>query len=278
MKKIMMVRTAMIFALMLLSQASLLGQGFNPFRDARESAQLTQSMNNMKQMALAVHISYDEKQHLPMQASLDADGKPLLSWRVHILPYIEQKELYDQFHLDEPWDSEHNKTLISKMPAIYESPFALRAKQLAEKAKQKEAAKEATNEEVTEEPKAEEGDKGAQKKEKVSDGKTVYQTIGHEKGLLGMTKPTRFQDITDGTSNTVMLVETDLEHAVIWTAPEDFKVDEESPSTGLALLRNKGYLLGFGDGTVQHIKKEVDAKNLVRAFFRNDGEIVELPR
>src|SRR5262249_61611243 len=50
----------------------------------------------------------------------DKDGKPLLSWRVAILPYIDQQELYNEFHLDEPWDSAHNKTLIERMPRIYQ--------------------------------------------------------------------------------------------------------------------------------------------------------------
>lgn len=46
-------------------------------------------------------------------------SQPTLSWRVHLLPYIGEKKLYDQFHLDEPWDSEHNVTLVEKMPSIY---------------------------------------------------------------------------------------------------------------------------------------------------------------
>lgn len=50
--------------------------------------------------------------------------KPLLSWRVAILPHVEQKPLYDRFKLDEPWDSPHNKTLIPLMPRVYRSPFA----------------------------------------------------------------------------------------------------------------------------------------------------------
>ena len=54
-------------------------------------------------------------------------GKPLLSWRVHILPYLEQQELYDQFHLDEPWDSEHNRQLISLMPETYIDPSSPRS-------------------------------------------------------------------------------------------------------------------------------------------------------
>src|SRR5262249_28595600 len=52
------------------------------------------------------------------------EGKPLLSWRVAILPYIEQEPLYKEFHLDEPWDSDHNKKLLAKMPKVYMRPGA----------------------------------------------------------------------------------------------------------------------------------------------------------
>ena len=60
--------------------------------------------------------------HFPPAYNKSPDGKPLLSWRVHILPYLEQKSLYDEFHKDEPWDSEHNKALITRMPAVYYLP------------------------------------------------------------------------------------------------------------------------------------------------------------
>ncbi len=52
-------------------------------------------------------------------AICDKDGKPLLSWRVTLLPYMEEFALYKQFKLDEPWDSLHNKKLLAKMPALY---------------------------------------------------------------------------------------------------------------------------------------------------------------
>ena len=52
----------------------------------------------------------------------DKDGRPLLSWRVAILPYLEESKLYDEFHLDEAWDSDHNIQLLSKMPPIYSCP------------------------------------------------------------------------------------------------------------------------------------------------------------
>jgi hypothetical protein len=50
------------------------------------------------------------------------DGRPLYSWRVLLLPYIEQEELYNEFRLDEPWDSEHNIRLLERMPATYAAP------------------------------------------------------------------------------------------------------------------------------------------------------------
>jgi len=89
---------------------------------AREAARRVQSTNNLKQIALAMHIYHDVKKGFPARANVDANGKPLLSWRVHILPYVEQDALYKEFHLNEPWDSEHNKKLIAKMPAIYRQP------------------------------------------------------------------------------------------------------------------------------------------------------------
>ncbi len=84
------------------------------------AAQKAQSSNNLKQIALAFHIYHDTNRHLPGPAILSKDGKPLLSWRVAILPFIEQGALYKEFKPDEPWDSEHNKKLLEKMPKLYE--------------------------------------------------------------------------------------------------------------------------------------------------------------
>ncbi|HKB04137.1 MAG TPA: DUF1559 domain-containing protein, partial [Gemmataceae bacterium] len=53
----------------------------------------------------------------------DKAGKPLLSWRVELLPYMEQADLYKQFRRDEPWDSEHNLQLLAKMPDVFRVGF-----------------------------------------------------------------------------------------------------------------------------------------------------------
>lgn len=78
--------------------------------------------NNLKQIGLALHNYHDAYNRFPHPASRDTDGKPLLSWRVAILPFVEEQALYEQFHLDEPWDSEHNLALVEKMPLVYKHP------------------------------------------------------------------------------------------------------------------------------------------------------------
>jgi uncharacterized protein (TIGR03067 family) len=87
--------------------------------DGATAGQRRASANNLKQIALAMHNYHDTYKRLPANAIYSKDGKALLSWRVAILPFIEENALYQEFKLDEPWDSEHNKKLLAKMPKIY---------------------------------------------------------------------------------------------------------------------------------------------------------------
>lgn len=75
----------------------------------------------MMQFGLAMHNYLDEHKSFPPQAITDKSGRPLLSWRVALLPYMEATALYEEFHLDEPWDSPHNIKLVSRMPSYYQS-------------------------------------------------------------------------------------------------------------------------------------------------------------
>jgi hypothetical protein len=89
--------------------------------------QLETSAENIEQIALAC-INFADVNNGQMATNIaDKDGKALLSWRVAILPFIEQDNLYRQFKLDEPWDSENNKKLIEKMPKYY-APIRMKAK------------------------------------------------------------------------------------------------------------------------------------------------------
>lgn len=89
---------------------------------AQGQARQLSNLNNLKQIGLSVWNHHFEYKKYPVgedERIQFKDGKPLLSWRVHLLPFLDQQALYDEFHLDEPWDSEHNKTLLEKMPPFY---------------------------------------------------------------------------------------------------------------------------------------------------------------
>lgn len=85
---------------------------------ARDSQTQRAAANDLKQISLACHNHADQHGVLPADG-YSLDGKPLLSWRVHILPFIDHAELYAKFHLDEPWDSPHNAKLIPEMPNVF---------------------------------------------------------------------------------------------------------------------------------------------------------------
>jgi prepilin-type processing-associated H-X9-DG protein len=94
-------------------------------QSAREAARRAQCTNNLKQISLALYNYESTYGSFPPPYTTDAAGKPLLSWRVLILPYMEEMALYEQIEMDEPWDSPANQTLLSRMPAVYKCPSSL---------------------------------------------------------------------------------------------------------------------------------------------------------
>lgn len=105
------------------NQISLIGPRITSgFRGTWETADIEESKEKLGAIGAALNDYAAAKGTYPAPASYGPDGKPLLSWRVLLLPQLGQQALYDQFHLDEPWDSEHNKKLIPKMPIVYRNP------------------------------------------------------------------------------------------------------------------------------------------------------------
>jgi hypothetical protein len=197
-------------------------------------AERMRSMNNMKQLLIALHNYHDAHGHFPVD-SRDKDGKPLLSWRVQILPYVEEDNLYRQFKLNEPWDSEHNKKLIDKMPKLFRSP------------------RQADN---------------------LKDQTTYLAPLG--KGLMwDQPAGLKITNITDGTSNTIALVEADDERAVTWTKPQDITIDPKNPLAGLLGHYTEGFHAAMADGSVKFIKKTTHPEVLWSLFTRAGGEIVD---
>ncbi|MDC0935689.1 DUF1559 domain-containing protein [Pirellulales bacterium] len=89
-------------------------------QSARRAAHSVQEINHLKQIALAVHNYHDTMGRFPSNI-YDEDGKALLSWRVQLLPYLEQQALFDQIQMDEPWDSPANRRMGQVLPVTYSS-------------------------------------------------------------------------------------------------------------------------------------------------------------
>jgi hypothetical protein len=100
------------------------GLALPAIQKVREASARAQASNNLKQIGLAMHNYESANGSLPAAAITDKGGKKLLSWRVSLLPYVEQENIYQQLKLDEPWDSEHNKKFIPMMPQLYADPRA----------------------------------------------------------------------------------------------------------------------------------------------------------
>lgn len=220
-----------------------------PVQAARTAAGRAQSANNLRQLGLALHNYHDVHGHFPPATIRSKDfTKPLLSWRVDVLPYLEQRPLSEQFKLDEPWDSEHNLKLAATMPAVFASPS------------------------LTEEMRAK--------------GLTTYTApiFHHLKTPEATTvfadpSGTKFSKITDGTSNTIALVEVHPKHAVPWTKPEDLVIDSKAkdPLEALRGQPNDGFNALLCDGSVRFIKTDIDPQTFIWLLLMNDGNPVNLP-
>jgi hypothetical protein len=210
---------------------------------SRAAAGQMQSQNNLKQQLLALHNFHDIYKRFPAGYSAGEDGKPLLSWRVHILPLVEQQPLYNEFHLDEPWDSEHNKKLIARMPDVFKVPGS-------------------------------KAGPGMTSYLGVG-GKSGVLIKPTGKGKTSFTDGTSLHAVLDGTSNTLAIVEANDEAAVIWTRPEEWVPDPTEPLKPLLGRRPNGFLAALCDGSVRMIPKTVTAQNLLWMFDRADGNAID---
>ena len=201
----------------------------------REAARRAQCSNNLKQVGLALHNFHSAQNRFPGRAIADKDGKPLLSWRVAILPYIEQAELYNKFHLDEPWDSPHNLSLASQMPNVYACP----------------------------------SDPSATK----NTGQTGYRVFEGPGTLFEDDQGVAMATITDGTANTLAVVES--KQTVPWSKPDELVYDPNGPTPPLGSFHPGGFNALFADGSTRFIKMSINDRTLRALITRNGNEVVD---
>jgi len=156
-------------------------------RAARLAARQSSSNCRLKQLGIALHNYHDQCGTFPPAYFTDADGKPMHSWRVLLLPYFEEqglKDLYRQYRFEEPWNSPHNQQLADKTPRLYHSPC----------------------------------DTG-------HEGEASYlAVVGNETGWPAPQAVT-IKGIGDGTVNTIALVEV-ANSGINWLNPRDLSLDE----------------------------------------------------
>lgn len=152
-----------------------------PFANKMVDGDMTH--NSLKQLAFAMHAYCDVHGTLPAQAIFDKRGKPLLSWRVSVLPFIEQEALFREFRLNEPWDSPHNLALLPKMPSTFAS---------------------------------------WRKSSSQNWGMAFYQVLVGDGAAFEGKRGLRLKaDFPDGLANTILIVQT--EEPVPWTKPDDLR-------------------------------------------------------
>ncbi len=231
---------------------------------AEQVRDLHESKQNLKEIGVALHRFHEPWACFPPAVLIGPDGKPWHSWRVLLLPYLKQKDLYkdlyERYRFDEPWNGPNNKKLISEMPDEYHDPVH---------------------------------------GEKPEKGYTSYAAVvGPDAGFLTAKFNGRPEDVgfafkegasirsfVDGPSKTVMVGLVSQEVKIPWTKPEDIELGENIPSIGgkegfAAPYQAKAGTAGvflFADGRVTTIRTDIEKdlwRNLLR---RNDRQIVASP-
>jgi len=203
-------------------------------QSAREAARRARCVNNLRQLVLAMHNYHSANNAFARAAIADDDGKPLLSWRVAILPYLQQNALYNKFKLDEPWDSPHNKALLKEMPSVF-----------------------LCGDRVKPEPFT-----------------TNYRVLMGPGAAFEKDRDLSIADFTDGTSNTILVVEA--KEAVPWTKPDDLKFDPAAAPSfyGAGSPHPGGFNAATADGAVHFIKNTIERIVFKHLVTRNGGEVI----
>lgn len=224
-------------------------------------ASVSTSKNNLKQLGLAMHNFHDVYRCFPPAVVYGPDGKPWHSWRVLILPMLEQKALYDRYRFDEPWNGPNNRKLLKEMPQVYRDPIH-----------------------------GEQDGSYYTHYAAVTGKNAVFPAAG-----VRMKKKTdkpgellpgkgggRIRDILDGTSNTIMIGPVGPEQKIPWMKPEDVVFTAKFPPLGkkgsfAVPYKSAGSPFGlflFADGSVHTLRADMDMKTLRNLLQRNDGNTI----
>jgi prepilin-type processing-associated H-X9-DG protein len=218
------------------------------FPAARESAHRSQCANHLKQIHWAMYNYHEVHGCFPPAYTVDKNGRPLHSWRVLLLPYLEQAELYKRIRLDEPYDSPHNRAVFDSTQGAHDGlgsmPFVFRCPS-----------------------------------DKQNGIAANYVMLVGPRTISNGPNSVHLKDISDGTSSTIAVVET-YGLGIRWYEPRDLRVGEMSfrindpEHYGIASHHPGGAQAGFADGSARYLADTTDPRTVEAMTTINGGEDV----
>ena len=207
-----------------------------PVSSARYATYRTQCKNNVKQLGLAFHNYADQHGQFPASANSD----PPLSWRVAVLPYVDQRPLFEKYTCSSAWDSVENEFIAKTKVSVFQCPS----------------------------------------RERLNDASLIQDSRGRFYAHYAMvTGPgtvgpgVKIRDIADGTSNTLLVFEA-CGRNLVWTDPIDMNTSVQpeginlpSPKRGMSPGWVSSHHIGGGhvllaDGSVRYISENIDRETL----------------
>lgn len=196
-----------------------------------------QCRNNLKTISLALHAYHERYGSFPPAFIADSTGRPIHSWRVLILPFLEQEALYDQYDFREPWDGPHNIRLLARRPQVFACPSRLPAPRDV----------------------------------------TSYVAITGPGTMFRGARAVKVPEVTDGTNNTLMIAETanvaipwtaptDVDLRTM-----SFRLNDPDHH-GISSKHPGGANFACGDGHVGFMKQTIDPKRLRELVLIADGD------
>ena len=214
---------------------------FLPAMRPSEAARRTDCKNHLKQIGLALHMYHEEFGSFPPAYFVDDQGKPMHSWRVLILPFVNDDEcqkLAAEYRFDEAWDGPSNQKLLKRRPKIFGCP-TLHSNACPEC--------------------------------------TVYAGVFGPNCAFRGTEPVSFKDFADGAFLTLVVAEVSEAH-IPWTKPEDIDVSRH-PRPGDRLGFSSDHTEGLhgvmGDGAVRFINDTINQSTFEAITTTNGGETID---
>lgn len=208
---------------------------------SREVARRAQCTNNLRQIGVALHMYHQTYGCFPPAYVADKNGKPMVSWRVLILPFLEQDGIYKQYKLNEPFDSPSNRRFANVMMPVFQCPS-----------------------------------------EAMTPGNTSYVMIVGPRTISNGTGSRKMAEITDGTSNTIMIIEV-ANSGINWLEPKDLKFEDLAKmgagpgASGISSQHPGAVNVLMCDGSVRTVSTYTAPQQLQAAATIDGNEPVTLP-